>query len=69
MSRTTKDNSDSRWIQRAIKRKGSLHEALHVPMSKKIPDALLQKASHSRSPLMRERANLAKNLKRFNRSG
>jgi hypothetical protein len=60
---------DEKWIQRAIKRKGSLHEALHIPESKKIPMAKLEKAAHSKSTLMRERANLAMTLKRMNRSG
>jgi len=60
---------DERWIQRAIKRKGSLHEALRIPESKKIPMGTLENASHSKSKLMRERANLAMTLKRMNRSG
>ena len=60
---------DEKWIQRAIKRKGSLHEAMHIPESKKIPMAALEKATHSKSKLMRERANLAMTLKRMNRPG
>jgi uncharacterized FlgJ-related protein len=60
---------DEKWIQRAIKRKGSLHEAMHIPESKKIPMAALEKAAHSKSKLMRERANLAMTLKRMNRPG
>jgi hypothetical protein len=60
---------DEKWIQRAIKRKGSLHEALHIPESKKIPMATLEKAAHSKNKLMRERSNLAMTLKRMNRSG
>lgn len=60
---------DEKWIQRAIKRKGSLHDAMHIPESKKIPMAALEKAAHSKSKLMRERANLAMTLKRMNRPG
>lgn len=66
MNRSIKDD---KWIQRAIKRKGSLHEALHIPESKKIPMSILEKAAHSKGTLMRERANLAMTLKRMNRPG
>ena len=55
----------NRWIQGAVKKKGSLHESLHVPMGKKIPESKLNKALHSKSPLLRKRANLAKTLKSF----
>lgn len=64
-----KSIKDEKWIQRAIKRKGSLHEALQTPKSKKIPMATLEKAAHSKGKLMRERANLAMTLKRLNSSG
>lgn len=60
---------DERWIQRAIKRKGSLHDAMHIPESKKIPMAALEKAAHSKNKLMRQRANLAMTLKRINHPG
>lgn len=66
MSRSIKDE---KWIQRAIKRKGSLHESLNIPSSKKIPMAKLEKAAHSKNALMRERSNLAMTLKRMHHSG
>lgn len=53
------------WIKGAIKKPGALHKALHVPMDKKIPEAKLEKAEHSKNPKMRQRANLAKTLKKF----
>jgi hypothetical protein len=53
------------WIQGAIKHKGALHKALHVPMGEKIPAKKLTKAEHSKNPTMRKRATLAKTLSRF----
>jgi D-serine dehydratase len=52
-----------KWIQDAIKKPGALHKALGVPMDKNIPEAKLEKAEHSKSHLMRKRANLAETLK------
>ena len=61
MSRSKKNefqsSNNSKCIQRAMKRKGSLHESI------------LDNASSSRRPLTTERENLSKTLKRFNRSG
>ena len=54
-----------KWIQGAIKKPGALHKALGVPEGKKIPESKLEKAEHSKSPLMRKRANLAKTLKKL----
>lgn len=51
-----------KWIQGAIKHKGALHKSLHVPVGEKIPEKKLIKAEHSKSPLMRKRANLAETL-------
>jgi hypothetical protein len=51
------------WIQNAIKNPGALHKSLHVPKDKPIPESKLEKAEHSRNPIMRKRANLAKTLK------
>lgn len=62
MSRAKKN-----FIQDAIKKPGALHEALHVPMDKKIPEKKLDKALHSKNPLMQKRANLAKTLKTLSR--
>lgn len=50
------------WISGAIKKPGALHKALHVKPGKKIPEAKLEKAEKSKSPLMRKRANLAETL-------
>lgn len=44
-------------------KKGALHETLHVPEGKKIPESKLKKAEHSKNPTTRKRANLAETLK------
>lgn len=67
MSRSKKDDIENHFIQGAIKKPGSLHKALKVPMDKKIPMKKLEKAAHSKSPLMEKRANLAMTLKKMNR--
>ncbi len=54
------------FIQNAIKHPGALHKQLHVSMDKKIPEKKLSKALHSKSPLLRERAQLTENLKEIN---
>lgn len=53
------------WVQDAIKKPGSLRKTLRVPKGKKIPEAKLEKAEHSKSPLTRMRANLAETMKHF----
>ena len=53
------------WIAGAIKHPGALHKSLHVPKGQKIPEAKLEKASHSKNPTLRKRAALAKTLKSF----
>lgn len=58
MSRAKKD-----FIKGAIKHPGALHKSLGVPKGKKIPEAKLEKATHSKNPTMRKRANLAETLK------
>jgi hypothetical protein len=55
------------FIQKAIKRPGALHKALHVPMDKKIPEKKLEKALHSSNPLLKKQANFAETLKGFNK--
>lgn len=52
-----------KWIQKAHIKKGALHKELGVPEGKKIPAKKLDKAAHSKNPLERKRANLAKTLK------
>ena len=53
------------WIAGAIKHKGALHKELHVKEGEKIPEKKLEKAEHSKNPLEKKRANLAKTLKSF----
>lgn len=53
------------WIQGAIKKPGALHRELKVPEGKKIPEAKLKKAEHSKNPLEKKRANLAQTLKKM----
>ena len=61
-----KESEGSRkWIKNAIRKPGALHRELQVPLDKKIPSGKLHKALHSRSPLERKRANLAKTLESF----
>lgn len=52
-----------KWIQKMHMKKDALHKALHVKPGEKIPASKLEKAEHSKSPLMRKRANLAETLK------
>lgn len=54
-----------KWIQKALgpSSKGKLHEELHVPEEKKIPESKIKKAEHSKSPLLKKRAVLAETLK------
>ncbi len=58
---------DGMWIQDAIKHKGALHKSLGIPAGKKIPEAKLEKAEHSKNPLTRKRANLAETLKKMHK--
>ena len=64
MSRAKKN-----WIQKAIRKPGSLHKAFHVPPGKDIPLGKIKKAAQGKSPyhasVLRKRANLALTLKGF----
>ncbi len=61
MSRSNKaDKKD--FIEDAIKRPGYLHKALGVKQGNKIPEARIEKATHSRNKHLEEAANLAKTL-------
>lgn len=51
-----------KWIQNAIKKPGALHKSLGVSMGKKIPEAKIVKAEHSRNPTLKKRAVLAHTL-------
>jgi len=55
--------ADNKFIQKAIKHPGKLHRDLGVPMGKKIPEAKLEKAVHSKKPSLRKEAVLAETLK------
>ena len=50
------------WISGAIKKPGALHEELHVPKGKKIPEKKLEKAEKSGGK-RGKRARLAETLK------
>ncbi len=56
------------WIKKAIKHVGALHEMLHVAKDKKIPDSKLDKATHSKDPLLKKRAILAETLEKMPKS-
>lgn len=58
-----------KWIADATKNKGALHKSLHVKEGEKIPSAKLQKAEHSKNPLIKKRAVLAKTLEGFKHVG
>jgi hypothetical protein len=53
------------WIQEMGMKKGALHKSLGIPENKKIPEAKLEKAEHSKNPLTRKRAALAETLRSF----
>lgn len=53
----------NKWIEKAVKKPGALHKALHVKAGEKIPEAKLEKALHSKNPLTAKRANFAKTLR------
>ncbi len=57
--------ANKNWIASALPKssKGKLHKALKVPLGKKIPEAKLEKAEHSKSPKLRKQASLANTLK------
>lgn len=54
-----------KWIQKAIKKPGSLRKSLKVKKGQKIPASKLKKAEHSKNPKTRKRAVLAETLKKF----
>lgn len=56
-----------KWIQAAIKKPGALRKSLHVKKGEKIPAKKLEKAEHSKSPIMRKRAVLAETLKKMHK--
>ena len=52
-------------IHLAPSHKGRLHEKLHVPAGKPIPEKKLEKAEHSKSPAERKEANFAANAAKW----
>lgn len=52
-----------KFIQEMHMKKGALHEQLHVPEGKKIPEKKIKKAEHSKNKLLAKRAHLAETLK------
>lgn len=63
----TNKTEDKRFIQKAIKHPGALHEQLHIPKGKKIPAKTLAKAAKAPGKLG-QRARFAQTLKGLNRS-
>jgi hypothetical protein len=53
-----------KWIQKAIKKPGSLHKELGVPKDKKIPEKKLEAAA-KKGGKVGQRARLAETLKSF----
>lgn len=53
------------WIADAVKNKGGLHKALHVPEGEKISAKKLAKGAKSKSEKVRKEVSLAKTLKGF----
>ena len=63
VSRARKDDEEDHWIKSAVKKPGALHKELGIPESKKIPMKTIDKAAHSKNPLIKKRAILAKTFK------
>ena len=57
------------WIKKALgkSKKGALREELHVKKGSKISVKKLKEAEHSKNPLEKKRAVLAKTLRGFNK--
>ena len=53
------------FIREAIKHPGALRKSLHIKENHTISQEKLKKAEHSKSTLLRKRANLAETLKRL----
>lgn len=59
--------SDDKWMQNVHPKKGALHKQLGVPEGKKIPAKKLEKATHSKDPLLKKRAVLAETYRKANK--
>lgn len=53
---------DEHWIKKDIKKPGALHKALGVKPGKKIGEAKIKKAEHSKNPKTKKRTILAETL-------
>lgn len=56
-----------KWIQKTIKHPGALRKALKVKQGEKIPEAKLDKATHSKNKTLAKRAQLAKTLRKLHK--
>lgn len=54
-----------KWIQKAVPKshRGMLKKEMGIPAGKKIPEKRLEKAEHSKNPILKRRAILAATLK------
>jgi hypothetical protein len=57
--RSKKVAREVRWMQSLDLKKGALRRELDVPSGKKIPYKKLEKATHSKNPLLKKQAVLA----------
>ena len=57
--------TSKKWIQNAIKNKGSLRKTAGVKKGETIPLAKLNKLTNSKNKTTAKRANLAKTLRNF----
>lgn len=57
--------SKEKWIQGAIKKPGALRKELKVKKDEKIPEAKLEKATHSKNAILKKRAIFAETLKKI----
>ena len=60
-------DKEKNWIAGAIKHPGALHKTLGVAKGKKIPEAKIKKAEHSKNPKTAKRARLAETLKKMHK--
>lgn len=58
-------DDNGNWMAGAVKKPGALRKELGVKGDKKIPAKKLEAATHSKNPLERKRANLAKTFKKY----
>ncbi len=58
-----------KWVGKAIKHPGALHEDLGVPQGEKIPKAKIKAAEHSKNPKTAKRAQLAETMSKWKDGG